>query len=177
MRRPTLNAVPYGLQKPYGLSKAQEVRILRSPVPAPSPYPILPSRSSGILASSIYGPGEAEGNGEAAGDAVGEAVGDAVGVLVVAGRVEGAGVVVGAVVGTGVVVVVVRAVRSGRGGGSYGPLSAADNTVPTTAVTSKHAGARTSTKGTRTNGRTQPSKTYHNDAANTTTTDTASHHG
>ena len=83
---------------------------------------------------------------------------------------------VGAVVGTGVVVVV-GAVRSGRGGGSYGPLSAADNAVPTTAVTSKHAGARTSTKGTRTNGRTQPSKTYHNNTANTTTTDTDSHHG
>jgi hypothetical protein len=147
--------------------------------PRGSPYPILPNRSGGILAPSIYGPGGGEEDGEAAGDAVGEgdgeAVGDAVGVLVVAGRVEGAGAVVGAVVGTGVIVV--GAVRSGRGGGSYVPLSAADNTVPTTAVTSKHAGARTSTKGTRTIGRTQPSKTYHNNTANTTTTDTDSHHG
>ena len=102
------------------------------------------------------------------------------GVLVVAGRLEGAGVVVGAVVGTGVivvVVVVVGAVRSGRGGGSYGPLSAADNAVPTTAATSKHAGARTTTKGTRTNGRTQPSKMYHNNAAIPIISASDSHHG
>jgi hypothetical protein len=95
----------------------------------------------------------------------GEAVGDAdVGVPVVAGPVEGTGVVVGTV-------------RSGRGSGSYGPLSAADNAATTTTAASKHAGASTSTRGTRTNGRTQPSKTYHNNAANTTTTTTDSHHG
>jgi hypothetical protein len=99
------------------------------------------------------------------GEGDGEAVGDAVGVLVVAGPVEG----------TGVVVV---AVRSGRcSGGSYGPLSTADNAATTTTATSKHAGASTSTRGTRTNGRTQPSKTYHNNAANTTTTATDTHHG
>jgi hypothetical protein len=102
--------------------------------------------------------------GEGDGEAVGEAVGVPVGVPVAAGPVEGTGIVVGAV-------------RSGRGGGSYGPLSAAENAAPTTTATSKHAGASTSTRGTRTNGRTQPSKTYHNNAANTTTTGTDSHHG
>ena len=98
------------------------------------------------------------------GEGYGEAVGDAVGVPVVAGPEEGTGVVV-------------DVVRSGRAGGSYGPLSAADNAATTTTATSKHAGASTSTRGTRTNGRTQPSKTYHNNAANTTTTGTDSHHG
>ena len=98
------------------------------------------------------------------GEGDGEAVGDAVGVPVVAGPEEGTGVVVGVV-------------RSGRAGGSYGPLSTADNAATTTTATSKHAGASTSTRGTRTNGRTQPSKTYHNNAANTTTTGTDSHHG
>src|SRR5215218_606204 len=115
-----------------------------------------------ISSISLYGPGEAEG--DAVGEGYGEAVGDAVGVPVVAGPEEGTGVVV-------------DVVRSGRAGGSYGPLSAADNAATTTTVTSKHAGASTSTRGTRTNGRTQPSKTYHNNAANTTTTGTDSHHG
>jgi hypothetical protein len=99
------------------------------------------------------------------GDGDGEAVGDDVGGPVVAGPEEGTGVVVAG------------AVRSGRGGGSYGPLSAADNAAATTTAASKHAGASTTTRGTRTNGRTQPSKTYHNNAANTTTTGTDSHHG
>jgi hypothetical protein len=114
-----------------------------------------------IPVSSLYGPGEAEGDGEGEG----EEVGDAVGSSVVAGRVEG----------TGVVVEVVRS--GGCSGGSYGPLSAADNATATTTANSKHAGASTITSGTRTNGRTQPSKTYHNNAANTTTTGTDSHHG
>jgi hypothetical protein len=84
--------------------------------------------------------------------------------------------VVGAVEGTGVVVV--GAVRSGRAGGSYGPLSATPNAVPTTAVTSKHAGVSTTTSSTRTNGRTHPSKTYHhNNAAITIISATDSHHG
>jgi hypothetical protein len=121
-----------------------------------------------ISSISLYGPGEGEGYGEAEGDAVGEgdgeAVGDAVGLPVVAGPVEGTGVVVGSI-------------RSRRGVGSYGPLSAADNAATTTTAASKHAGASTSTRGTRTNGRTQPSKTYHNNAANTTTTGTDTHHG
>ena len=115
-----------------------------------------------------YEPGEAVGDGEAAGDAVGEGDGEAVGdgdlgSPVVAGPVEGTGVVAGAV-------------RSG-GGGSYGPLSTADNTAAPTTATSKHTGASTSTRGTRTNGRTHPSKTYHNNVANTTSTATDTHHG
>jgi hypothetical protein len=119
-------------------------------------------------AISLYEPGEAVGDGDAAGDAVGkgdgEAVGDGdVGSPVVAGPGEGTRVVAGAV-------------RSG-GGGSYGPLSTADNAAATTTATSKHTGASTSTRGTRTNGRTHPSKTYHNNAANTTITATDSHHG
>jgi hypothetical protein len=84
---------------------------------------------------------------------------------------------VGAVEGTGVVVVGV--VRSGLcSGGSYGPLSATVNAVPTTTVTSKHAGVSTTTSSTRTNGRTHPSKTYHhNNAAITIISATDSHHG
>jgi hypothetical protein len=114
--------------------------------------------------SSLYGLGEGEGDGEAAGDAVGEGDGEAVSVPVVEGPVEGAGVVV-------------VAVLSGRAGGSYGPLSAADNAAAATTAASKHAGVSTTTSGRRTNGRTHPSKTYHNNAANTTTTATDTHHG
>jgi hypothetical protein len=114
-----------------------------------------------IPASSLYGPGEAEGDGEGEG----EEVDDAVGSSVVAGRVEGTGVVV-------------EVVRLGLcSGGSYGPLSAADNAAAPTTAASKHAGASTITSGTRTNGGTNPSKTYHNNAPNTTTTGTDSHHG
>ena len=101
------------------------------------------------------------------GEGDGEALGDDAGGPVVAGPVEG----------TGVVVVGAAAVRSGRGGGSYGPLSAVDNAAATTTATSKHAGASTTTRGRRTNGPTHPSKTYHNNAANTTITGSHSHHG
>jgi hypothetical protein len=112
----------------------------------------------------LYGPGEAEA--DAVGEGDGEAAGAAVGVPVVVGPVEGAGVVVAG------------AAFSGRcSGGSYGPLSAADNAAAITTAASKHAGASTITSGTRANGRTHPSKTYHNNAANTTTTATDSHHG
>ena len=104
---------------------------------------------------------------EADGAALGDDAGDSV---VVAGPVEGTGVVV-------VVGVVGAAVRSGRGGGSYGPLSAADNAAATTTATSKHAGASTTTRGRRTNGPTHPSKTYHNNPANTTIAGSHSHHG
>jgi hypothetical protein len=114
--------------------------------------------------NSLYGAGEAEG--DAVGEGDGEALGDDAGGPVVAGPVEGTGVVV-----------VRAAVRSGRGGGSYGPLSAADNAAATTTATSKHAGASTTTRGRRTDGRTHPSKTYHNNAANTTITGTDSHQG
>jgi hypothetical protein len=117
----------------------------------------------------LYGAGEADGEAEE--DAVGggdrEAVGDGAGGPVVAGPVEG----------TGVGVVGSAAVRSGRGGGSYGPLSAVDNATATTTATSKHAGASTTTRGRRTNGLTRPSKRYHNNAANTTITGSHSHHG
>ena len=101
------------------------------------------------------------------GEGDGEALGDDAGGPVVAGPVEG----------TGVVVVGAAAVRSGRGGGSYGLLSAVDNAAATTTATSKHAGASTTTRGRRTDGRTHPSKTYHNNAANTTITGTDSHQG
>jgi hypothetical protein len=121
-----------------------------------------------ILLISVYGLGEGEGDGEAAGDAVGEGdrevVGDAVGGSVVAGPVEELGVRM-------------VAVPSGRADGSYGPLRTADNAAAPTTAASKHAGASTTTSGTRTNGGTNPSKTYHNNAPNTTTTGTDSHHG
>jgi hypothetical protein len=100
------------------------------------------------------------------GDADGEALGDAVGELVVAGRVDGTGVVVG-----------VGAVRSGRGGATYGPLSAPDTATPTTIATTKHTGASTVTRSRRIGGRTHSSKRYHNDPANTTISATDSHHG
>jgi hypothetical protein len=114
----------------------------------------------------LYGAGEAEG--AAVGEADGAALGDAAG---------GPVVVAGPVGGTGVVVVAGAAVRSGRGGGSYGPLSAADNAAASTTATSKHAGASTTTRGRRTNGPTHPSKTYHNNPANTTIAGSHSHHG
>jgi hypothetical protein len=134
----------------------------------PDPVPYRTEAASSRLrpatsSISLDGPGEAEADGVGEGD--GEAVGDAVGVPVVVGPVEGAGVVVAG------------AVFSGRAGGSYGPLSAADNAAAITTEASKHAGASTITSGTRTNGRTHPSKTYHNNAANTTTTAADSHHG
>jgi hypothetical protein len=91
-------------------------------------------------------------------------VGDAVGGSVVAGPVEELGVRM-------------VAVPSGRADGSYGPLRTADNAAAPTTAASKHAGASTTTSGTRTNGGTNPSKTYHNNAPNTTTTGTDSHHG
>jgi hypothetical protein len=125
--------------------------------------PLRPSRTC-TTSISLYGAGEAEG--DAVGEGDGEALGDGAGGPVVAGPVEGTGVVV-----------VRAAVRSGRGGGSYGPLSAADNAAATTTATSKHAGASTTTRGRRTDGRTHPSKTYHNNAANTTITGTDSHQG
>jgi hypothetical protein len=136
---------------------------LRNPSALPRRGGIVAPSSCNILYLSLYGPAEAEG--DAVGEGDGEAVGDAVGVLVVVGPVEGAGVVVAG------------AVFSGRAGGSYGPLSAADNAAAITTEASKHAGASTITSGRRTNGRTHPSKTYHNNAANTTTTAADSHHG
>jgi hypothetical protein len=72
---------------------------------------------------------------------------------------------------------VVVAVLSGRAGGSYGPLSAADNVTPITTAARKHAGASTITRGRRNNGRIHSSKKYHNNPANTTITATDSHHG
>jgi hypothetical protein len=130
--------------------------------------------------SRLYGRGEAEGEGEAEGD--GEAVGDAVGEgeavrdgegirwvvsSVVSGPLEGMGVV--AVTGS-VCLLVVR-------GGSYGPLSATDNVIPTTAAASVTTGVSATTSGTRTNGRTRPSRTYHNSTATPASTAATSHHG
>ena len=112
------------------------------------------------------------GLGEAVGDAVGEgeAVGDGEAVrsvvsLVVSGPLGGAGVVVGSV----------RSVV--RGGGSYGPLSATDSVIATTTIAAVATGVSTTTRGTRTNGRTRPSKTYHNNPATTTITPATSHLG
>jgi hypothetical protein len=105
--------------------------------------------------------GEAEGVGEGDGEAVEDVV-----FLVVAGSVEGTDLVT-----------VVGSVRSVvRVGGSYGPLSAADNTAATTTATSTTTGTNAITSGTRTTGRTHPSKKYHNNTANTTSTATDSHH-
>jgi hypothetical protein len=75
------------------------------------------------------------------------------------------------------VVGVRTAVPSGREGGSYGPLSAAENTAATTTAATKQAGASTTTSATRATGRTHPPRTYHNNAANTTIAATDSHHG
>jgi hypothetical protein len=92
---------------------------------------------------------------------VGEAVGDGEAFRsVVSSPLEGAGVVV--VVGS------VRWVV--RSGGSYGPLSAADIVIATTTASSVTSGASATTIGRRTNGRTCPSRTYHNSTAKTTVT-------
>jgi hypothetical protein len=111
---------------------------------------------------------EGVGVGEGEGVGVGEAVGDGFPVrLVVSGSVEGTGVV--ALVGS------VRSVV--RGGGSYGPLSATDSVIPTSAAVIATTGVSATTRGTRANGRTHPSKKYHNSTATTTSTPTTSHHG
>jgi len=103
------------------------------------------------------------------GEAVGEAVGDGEALCsVVSSPLEGAGVVV--VVGS------VRWVVCS--GGSYGPLSATDIVIATTTAVSVTSGASATTSGTRTNGRTHPSKTYHNSTAKTTiSTASTSHPG
>ncbi len=110
------------------------------------------------------------GKGEAVGDAVGEAVGDGEAIRsvvssVVSGLLEGAVVVVGSV--CSVV----------RGGGSYGPLSATDSVIATTTAAAVATGVSTTTRGTRTNGRTRPSKKYHNSTATPASTAATSHHG
>jgi len=75
-------------------------------------------------------------------------------------------------------VAVVGSVRSVvRGGGSYGPLSATDSVMPTTAAAIVTTGVSATTKGTRANGRTHPSKKYHNSTATTASTPATSHHG
>jgi hypothetical protein len=98
----------------------------------------------------------------------GEAVGGGEAVRpVVAGPVEGTGVVV-----------VVSSVRSVvRIGGSYGTLSAVDNAIPTTIAATAATGVSTTTRGTRTNGRTHPSKAYHNGTASKPSSAAHSHHG
>jgi hypothetical protein len=103
------------------------------------------------------GEGEKLGDGEAARSVVSS---------VFSGPLEGAGVVV---VGS------VRSVVCG--GGSYGPLSATDSVIPTTAAASVTTGVSATTSGTRNNGRTHPSKTYHNSTATLASTAATSHHG
>ncbi len=90
---------------------------------------------------------------------MGEAVGDGEALRsVVSSPLEGAGVVP-EVVGS-VRWVVCR-------GGSYGPLSATDIVIATTTAISVTSGASATTSGTRSNGRTHPSKKYHNNTAKT----------
>jgi hypothetical protein len=120
-----------------------------------------------VPAPRLYGLGEAVGDAVGEGEAVGdgEAVRSVVS-LVVSGPLEGAGVVV------------VGSVRSVvRVGGSYGPLSATDSVIATTTIAAVATGVSTTTSGTRTNGRTRPSKTYHNNPATTTITPATSHLG
>ena len=113
------------------------------------------------------------GLGEAVGDAVGEgeAVGDGEAVRSVV-----ASVVFGAFEGAGVVALV-GSVRSVIGGGSYGPLSATDSVIATTTTAAVATGVSTTTSGMRTNGRTRPSKTYHNNPPTTTIAPAISHLG
>jgi hypothetical protein len=153
----------------------------RCPGPVPSRFATRPSetirshfrirpRAALYISSRHYGLGEAEGEGEAEGDGVGEgeAVGDGEAVRsVVSGPVEGIGVVV--MVGS------VRSVVRCRG--SYGPLSDTDKVIPTTTAAIATTGVSTTTRGTRTNGRTHPSKKYQKSTATTASTATDSHHG
>ena len=101
------------------------------------------------------GEGEALGYGEAVRSVVSS---------VVSRPLEGAGVVV-----VGFDSSIVR-------GGSYGPLSATDSVIPTTTIAAVATGVSATTSGTRTNGRTHPSKTYHNNPATATITPATSHH-
>jgi hypothetical protein len=99
---------------------------------------------------------------------VGEAVGDGEALRsVVSSPLEGAGVVP-EVVGS-VRWVVCR-------GGSYGPLSATDIVIATTTAISVTSGASATTSGTRTDGRTHPSKMYHNNPAKTKVSTAADAH-
>jgi hypothetical protein len=120
--------------------------------------------------------GEAEGEGETEGEAEGEAEGVGEGVVVGDGEAVRS-VVSGPFEGMSVVVAVgsVRSVVRFRG--SYGPLSTADNVIPTTTAAIATTGASTATRGTRTNGRTHPSKKYQKSMATTASTATDSHHG
>jgi hypothetical protein len=137
-----------------------------------------------VPAAHLYGLGEAEGDavGEAEGDAVGEAEGVGVGEGEAVGDGEAVRAVVsstfsGPVEGAGVVVVVGSGRSVVRGGGSYGPLSATDSVIPTTAAAIVTTGVSATTSGRRTNGRTRPSKTYHNSTATPASTASTSHHG
>jgi hypothetical protein len=141
---------------------------------------ILASLLGLLPAPRPYGFGEAEDDGEAEG--VGEAEGDAVG----EGEAVGGGedfrsvvssVALGFLEGMGVVAAVesVRSVVCGSG--SYGPLSATDSVIPTSAAAIATTGVRTTTRGTRTSGRTHPSKMYHSSTATTTSTAATIHHG
>jgi len=175
---PVYKGVPYPEQRvrqPLGGSRIVSLRLpsLRSSIPwYGSRFGERPYSATGLPAPCPYGLGEAVGDalgeGEAVGDAVGEgeAVGDgeAVG-SVVSGPLEGAGVVV------------VGSVRSVVSGGSYGPLSATDSVIATTTRAAVATGVSTTTSGTRTNGRTRPSKTYHINPATTTMTPATSHLG
>ena len=105
--------------------------------------------------------GVAEGDGEAVGDA---------------GLAERGASLTGTV-GSGVVLVgSVPSVRAG-GGDSSGSVSAKESAIATTNAASVQAGASTNTSGATTHGRSQPPRTYHKSAANTTTTAAISHQG
>ncbi len=117
------------------------------------------------------------GLGEAVGDAVGEGEGVAVAGGEEAVRSVGSLVLSGPLQGAGVLAPVGSSVRSVIGGGSYGPLSATDSVIATTTTAAVATGVSTTTSGMRTNGRTRPSKTYHNNPPTTTITPAISHLG
>ncbi len=141
-----------------------------------------PPTGVALPAFRLYGLGDAEGDAEAEDDGEGDDVGEGEAVSadgeadrsvvssvvssVLSGPLEGADV---AVVGC--------SVRSILRGGSYGPLSATESVIATTATTIVTTGVSTTTRGIRANGRTHPSKKYHNSTATTNSTPATSHHG
>ena len=150
----------------------------------PASAALWPPPGVALPAFRLYGLGDAEGDAEAEDDGEGDDVGEGEAVSdgeadrsvlssvlslvlssVLSGPLEGADV---AVVGS---------VRSIFRGGSYGPLSATESVIATTATTIVTTGVSTITRGIRANGRTHPSKKYHNSTATTNSTPATSHHG
>ena len=134
-----------------------------------------------LPAFRLYGLGDAEGDAEAEDDGEGDDVGEG---EAVSADGEADRSVVSSVLSSvlsgpleGTDVAVVGSVRSIFRGGSYGPLSATESVIATTATTIVTTGVSTTTRGIRANGRTHPSKKYHNSTATTNSTPATSHHG